>query len=375
MTWSPRMMSSPTSPVGTGSPCSSSIHTSVPGIATPTEPGADVELLGRQVADALALGLPVHREQHGVVEDLAHGRDARDRERRAGVREQPQVRQIALGETVEVDEHLPDRRHAGEDRDLLVDDRLHHPARERHAALEHDRRAHAHGHDQVVEPVGVREREDAQDAVLAAQAEVLDDRVGHEAHVPVQERDALGQAGRARRVDDRRQVDVHRLRIGTRHVDGRLDQLLERRRVPDAAADADDVQQLRRAQGGVLDEVGVARVAHGHLRSRVLEEVGELLLLGGRVQRRERRAGTHGAVDRDRRLHAVGEHDGDAITAPHAELPQAGREPVDRTVELGVRQPPISVDDGRAIGAARRAGAQIVGEGPGVHDYAFLPSM
>ena len=97
-------------------PCSSSIHDLGAGDRDADGARAEVELLGRQVAHPLALGLPVHREQDGVAEDLADRRHAGDGQRRAGVREQPQVRQLALREALEVDEHLPDRRHAGEDR-------------------------------------------------------------------------------------------------------------------------------------------------------------------------------------------------------------------------------------------------------------------
>ena len=116
--------SSPTSPVGTGSPSLVLDPHLGAGDRDADRAGADVELLGRQVADPLALGLPVHGEQHRVVEHRADRGDARDRQRRAGVREQPQVRQVALGQALEVDEDLPHRRDAGEDRDLLVDDRL-----------------------------------------------------------------------------------------------------------------------------------------------------------------------------------------------------------------------------------------------------------
>ena len=222
----------------------------------------------------------------------------------------------------------------------------------------------------------MRERQDAEDPILAAQAEVLDDRVRDERHVAMQERDALRLARRARRVDDRREVDVHRLRPQPGRVRLGLDQLLQRRRLPDTAADADDVQQLRRAQRRVCHDVRVARVADGDRRAGVLEEERELLLLGRRVQRRERRPGAQGAVDRDGRLHAVGEHDGDAVAAstPSCRRPAGEcRRPHGRARRT--LTPPLPVDDGRAIGAARRAGAQIVGEGPGVHHYAFLPSM
>ena len=49
-------------------------------------------------------------------------------------------------------------------------------ARIGHAVLEHQRRAHPDRHDQVIEPVRVGERQDAEDAVVLADAEVLHDR-------------------------------------------------------------------------------------------------------------------------------------------------------------------------------------------------------
>jgi hypothetical protein len=95
---------------GGGTARASSIHASVPGIAIPTDPGPALELVRRQVADALALGLAVHREEGGARERPAHASSRATGERRAGVGQRAQVRQLAVGEALQGHEHLPDRR-------------------------------------------------------------------------------------------------------------------------------------------------------------------------------------------------------------------------------------------------------------------------
>ena len=66
-------------------PSSSTSQTSWFGIPRPTLVGPDVELLGRQVGDALALGQPVHREQRGLREQGPQPPDVRLGQRRGRV--------------------------------------------------------------------------------------------------------------------------------------------------------------------------------------------------------------------------------------------------------------------------------------------------
>jgi hypothetical protein len=122
---------------------------------------------------------------------------------------------------------------------------------------------------EVVQAVDVRERQHAQDAVVAAAAEVLDDRARDEVHVAVQEHRALRDAGRARRVDDRREVGRERRDGGGGPRGARV--------LVDGARRA-----RRRARRAALAGSQTAT------RAAVREQVGELLVLGRRVDRARR---------------------------------------------------------------------------------------
>jgi hypothetical protein len=174
--------------------------------------GPCVELLGRQVGDALALGQPVHRVEPGLREGGAQRVDRRRRERGGGVREEAQIRKVVAGFAAGARrrEDLEDRRHRRQAADALAREQLQHAAREGEASLEDQRRADPHAHQQLVEAVVERQRHDAQHPVVAVHRQVLDDRAGRECHVRVRERDALRAAGRAGRVDDCGEVDADR---------------------------------------------------------------------------------------------------------------------------------------------------------------------
>jgi hypothetical protein len=78
-----------------------------------------LELRRRQVADALALGLAVHAEQVRGGQQVAQPFDRRHGEPRPRVGQRPQVRQVAVAEALEGDQHLEQGRDPGQEGDPL----------------------------------------------------------------------------------------------------------------------------------------------------------------------------------------------------------------------------------------------------------------
>ena len=107
----------------------------------PDEVGRCVELVGRQVGDADALGEPVHQVELRLGKGAPNRLDGRRRHRGAGVGQEAQVGQLAIGEPAQRGQHLEDRRHPGQPGDPMLLERLHHPPGEGDARLERQRRA------------------------------------------------------------------------------------------------------------------------------------------------------------------------------------------------------------------------------------------
>ena len=163
-----------------------------------------VDQAGVEVADPDALGLAVHAVELRVRKDPAQAVVQRRREAGGG------VRQTAHGGVRRVLGHGEDRGVDGRDgrkdgRVLLAKPRERLRG-ERERALEGERRAEPRGEQQLAEAVRERHREDAQDPVVPGQPQVLGDALDREHEPCVAVHYALRLAGRARRVDEDREV-------------------------------------------------------------------------------------------------------------------------------------------------------------------------
>ena len=85
-----------------------------------------------------------------------------------------------------------------------VDDR----ARVRERSLEDDRGARPKGRRELAEAVGKGQRQDIQNDIVRRVLEIGADGGGRRHHVGVAEHDALGSAGRARRIDQRGEIGI-----------------------------------------------------------------------------------------------------------------------------------------------------------------------
>ena len=145
----------------------------------------------------------------------------------------------------------------------------------------------------------------------------------------------------------RAEVDLERRRGGSRQRSPPGSSVGDDRASPAAAS---RLTRRARACSGVAD--------HGRrLRCRRATSASRSRL-DRRVERRERRAGAQHAVDRDRRLDAVREHDRDAVAAADAALAERRRRAPRRAVELGVGDRPLAVRSppcARGRGRPRRA--------------------
>ena len=199
-----------------------------------------------------------------------------------GVRQPRDARERPLA--LHPEQRRVDRRHAREDGDLLLVEPLQRLGREDERALERERGAEPHGHQQLVEPVVEGERQDAEDPVVGAQAQVLGDAARGEHHVRVRQHHALRVPGAARRVDQRREVDRDRARVGRSRL-GAVDRLLEVAHALVGVAGTDGEDALERAVPSIAG-VEVAREAglrEQDARLAVVEDERELVGLRLRV--------------------------------------------------------------------------------------------
>lgn len=111
-------------------------------------------------------------------------------------------------------------------------------------------------------------------------------------------------------------------------------------------------------------EVAVGRGRQDRLRSRDLEDVGEL---SGAVPGQEGIHDRAEALDRDRRgdgLALVRELDGDDVAFAYTATMEMGGEPEGGLEELGpgCRPTPAGIDDGEAVGSASCVGSDVLEE-------------
>ena len=161
--------SRPARPVG---PSASSTNVSVPGIALPDRRRLLVEQLGLEVADALALREAVHAEDERVREELEQAVVEVRRERRGRVRHRVTLgngrARPCIPSSVAYTVGTP-----GKTVISSSSSRFSVSAREDERALEERASRRAARHQQLVEAVVERERQDAQDPVVGAEPQVL----------------------------------------------------------------------------------------------------------------------------------------------------------------------------------------------------------
>ena len=293
-------------------------------------------------------------------ERLAQAGDRRHRERGARVGEVAQGGQLAVAEAAQAEQHAEQRRHAGQAGDALALEQADDAAGEREALLEHERPADEHGQQQLVEAVVERERQAEEHDLVVLHLEVLRQRGRGEGHVLVRERDALRLAGRAGRVDQRREVDRGRAQRARAPRARRAGRTGRRRPRP---------RRRRRRCGGsapvrrpLRHDAAVRALADDPGGAGIGQHLAELLGLHRRVERREGRAGAQHAVDRGSALDRVREEDAHAVAALDARGDQAAGDAVGQAIELAVADAPIARDDRGLGGRARGGRAQMVVE-------------
>ena len=279
-----------------------------------------------------------------------------------GVRQPRDVRERPLA--LHPEQRRVDRRDAREDGDLLLVEPLQRLGREDERALERERRAEPHRHQQLVEPVVEGERQDAEDPVVRAQAQVLRDAPGREHHVRVRQHHALRVPGAPGGVDQRREVDRDRARVGGSGL-GRVDRLLEvahalvgRRRAPTERTLLSVRLRLDRRRP-VAREAGLGEQ---DARLAVVEDERELVGLRLRVDDHEDAAGEQRPEDRDAARRGVVHEDRDAIAALEPLLLEGVREPCRLVEELRVREARLLGHDRRLVAEVVRGDEQAVVE-------------
>ena len=251
---------------------------------------------------------------------------------------------------------LEDRRHPGQPGDRVLLEGGDDPPRDRDPLLEHQRGANPHAAEQLRKPVAERELQQAEDAILRDQLQVLDDRIGGEGQVPVREHRALGLARGTGGEQERSE-------IGLQHG-GRISGGLEVERGEDPSP--------ARGASRLTGERSVFRVGDHQRRFDVGERRRQPVALDGRVERSDRGPGAQHPFDRDHCVHSVRDHGRDSVAAADAALGERRGERRAALVELAVGDRLGAVDHRQAPGIAAGHRGEIVGDRARSHPGACL---
>ena len=268
-----------------------------------------VDLIRRQIGDARALRQPVHGENPRPGELLPQLPDVLDRKRRAGAAQVPHAGEI-VPRQIRLQHQCGHGRHDREAGGPFTADLFQDHVREGERPFQHHRRAHLERDQHLVEPVAERQRQHVEDDVVRGILEVGGDGRGRRHDIPVRQHHPLGPAGRPRGVDQGREVFVDALAGGPRARElGGLQNCVQRdaflpRLLGAGAGAADDVHaaQVGRARPAVLDGTELLDVRHHDRGAAIVEDVGELVGLGGGVDQHERAVGLESREHRDDRL-------------------------------------------------------------------------
>ncbi len=235
--------------------------------------------------------------------------------------------------------------------------------------------------DDLEQPVGERQRQGAADDVVGPQSQRLRDRPGVVVDVAMREHHALGPAGGARGVDDGGEVAVDRARVARRAtggdgvVEGAVDGRPRRSAVGNAAGDAADPQAgldggapvtlcgVRAGDGAEhpMEPAVADHVAH----AAVAQDVGDLVVLAGRVDHGDDPARLEHAPQRDHLLDRVVEHDRHPVAAGEPGALQPGGERVAEPVDLAERVRLAPEDDRGVVGCRTGRADEVVVREPG----------
>ena len=317
----------------------------------------DVNLIGRQVRHALALGESVHRINGRRRKRLAELTDLFRREHRRRVRDVAQARKV-LRFQVELQQDRGDRRHDRKPGDVLAAQRLHQRVRIADRLLEHERAADLERHQDLIEAVVERQGQHVQHDVVRRVLQVRRDRRRRRDDVQVRQHHALGPAGRTRGVDQRRQIDVDALpsrRLGHRGGYGvERHGVLAGRGLVGTAADK-DAGQMRGVRPQVWQRLQLPGVGDEARGAAVVQDVRELLRLDARIDDQEHAAGLERGKDRHHGVGGVVQIHGDTIGSAHAGVDHRVRERVRPLVDLSIG-PALAVAHQRDfVGEAARA--------------------
>ena len=184
------------------------------GHAAPHAAGAQVELFRRQIGHTLALGQPVHGEQHGLRKQCSDLCDLGLRQRCRGVGDQAQRGKVELAQCLEIGQQGEHGGHAGEHGGPFPCHIRQHLDRKGERALQQHRGAQAESHQHLIQPVVESERQGADDDVVLPQTQVAAHRTQRGEHVQVGKHHALGIAGGARGIDDGGQILIDQVGMG-----------------------------------------------------------------------------------------------------------------------------------------------------------------
>jgi len=172
-------------------------------------------------------------------------------------------------------------------------------------------------------------------------------------HVPVRHHHALGQPGRSGRVDQHCQIEID---AGTARPSAAGERRIERKRVlKPADGTARDEGERERARRCGFRHRDQALLGDEGSRAAMVEHIGELSRLGGRMDRAEHGSRLEGREDADHRLPAVFHEDGHSIAAAHSAALERSGEAIGQLVELPIGQARVCDHQGDLVAKVPRA--------------------
>ena len=235
--------------------------------------------------------------------------------------------------------------HREQPRDLVALDEGHQGAR---VELAQDHVATADHRQEVRRPpaVDMEQRDDVEDDVVLGEAEADLGGKAVQVQLAMGHRHALGQAGRAARVEElghRVLVDVGVTRV--RRAGGEEGLVLVVGDAARLAVEDDDDRPRRQPRQDLLDERHEVAVDEDDLRRRMAEDVLDLVRRQPDVDRVEDGPGLDHAVVRLEQVVGVEGDERDAIAARDPELDERVRQPVGPVREFAVGELCLAVDD------------------------------
>ncbi len=256
--------------------------------------------------------------------------------------------QEARLQVTHLQDHRCHRRHQRKTGDALLADTFEDRLRKGEGFFEHERGAKPDGHQQLIKAVVEGKRKHIQNDVVGRVAQIGGDGVRRRVAIAVRHHHALGPAGRARRVDQHRQIDVDATVVDLPGFERQtVGQGCSPHRALAIGADGRSHEDAGVAAAGLGDHGHQFCLGEDRRSVAIGKDVGKLVGLGGWVDRDEGRPCLEHGENRNRDLPAIVHENDDPVVAPDAVCEKGSGKAAREIVQFFVAQPFMAGDQCR----------------------------